>query len=180
MQYPWMQWRSWWLYEVLWVNVRSFESEVIKGSKMLLVSKYYSTRDLDLPISLSVFPDSINCFRRKARLSAKCIVKLIIENKLLIWIIWRLRLCLVGFLVFIPGSMTVIHFGSPRIVIASLVISIYPDVFNTTVVMISSAPMVLFSNFDNFVLFLNQLSCWNGVRTIPFAAVMVRATSANE
>ncbi len=54
---------------------------------MLLVSKYYSTRDLDLLVSLSVFPNLINCFSRKARLSTKCIAKLIVESKLLIQII---------------------------------------------------------------------------------------------
>ncbi len=70
-----------------------------------------------------------------------------------------------------------IHFGSPHIVIASLVISIHPIVFNTTAVMISSAPMVFFFIVDNFVLFLNQMPCWNGVRTVPFA--VARATSAN-
>ncbi len=177
MQYPWMQWRSWWLYEVLWVSVRSFEPEVIKGSKMLLVSKYYSPCDLDLLISLSVFPDSFNCFSLKARLSTKCIAKLIVESKLLIWIIWKHRWCLVRFLVSIPGSTMFIHFGSPRIVIASLVISIHPVVFNTTAVMISSAPILFFSIVDNFVLFLNQTPCWNGVRTVPFA--VARATSAN-
>ncbi len=178
MQYPWMQWRSWWLYEVLWVSVRSFESEVIKGSKMLLVSKFYSTCDLDLLISLSVFPDSINCFSsRKAPLSTKCIAKLIVESKHLIQIIWRRRWCLVGFLVFIPGSTMFIHFGSPCIVIASLVISIHPIVFNTTAVMISGAPIEFFFIDDNFVFFLNQTPCWNGVRTVPFAAV--RAISAN-
>ncbi len=177
MQYPWMQWRSWWLYEVLWVSVRWFKLKVIKGSKMLLVSKYYSTRDSNLLISLSIFPDSSNCFSRKARMSTKCIAKLIVESKLLIRIIWRLRWCLVGFFVFIPESTTFNYFRSPCIVIAILVISIHPVVFNTTAVMISSAPMVFFSIVDNFVLFLNQTPCCNGVRTVPFAAA--RATSAN-
>jgi hypothetical protein len=135
---------------------------------MFLVSKYYSTCDLDLLISLSIFPDSINYFSRKASLSTKFIAKLIVESKLLVQIISRVRWCLVGFLVFIPGSTMFIYFGSPRIVIASLMIIIHPVVFNTTAVMISSAPIVFFSIVDNFVLFLNQTPCWNGVRTIPF------------
>ncbi len=54
---------------------------------MLLLSKSYSTRDLDLLLSLSVFPDSIKCFSRKACLSTKCIAKLVVESKLLIQII---------------------------------------------------------------------------------------------
>jgi hypothetical protein len=45
-----------------WVKVRSFESEIIKGSKRLLVSLNYSTRDSDLIFSLSVIPNSINGF----------------------------------------------------------------------------------------------------------------------
>jgi hypothetical protein len=44
-----------------WVEVRSFELGVIKGSKMMLVLLCYSTRDLDLILSLSVCPDTINC-----------------------------------------------------------------------------------------------------------------------
>ena len=56
--------------KVVWVGVRLFESGVIKGSKMLLVSKCYPTRDLDLLVSLGILPDSIDCFGRKASLSA--------------------------------------------------------------------------------------------------------------
>jgi hypothetical protein len=70
------------LYEVLRVKVRSFRSEVIKESKMLLVSKYYSPRDSDLLVSLSVFPDPIDCCSRKASLSTKGTAKLVVENKL--------------------------------------------------------------------------------------------------
>jgi hypothetical protein len=143
---------------------------------MLLVSKYYPTRDSDPLVSLSIFPDSIDCFSRKASLSTKGTVKLVVESKLLIRIICRFSQCLVGFLGFIPGSLTFVHFGSPLIVIASLVISIHSVVFNTAAVVISSAPIVFFTIVDNFFLFFNQMPCWSSVRTIPFP--VARATSA--
>jgi hypothetical protein len=56
---------------------------VIKGGNMLLVSKYYSTRDLDLLVSLGILPDSIDRFSGKASLSAKCVAKFIVESKFL-------------------------------------------------------------------------------------------------
>ncbi len=61
----------------------SFKSGVIKGSKMLLVSKYYSTRDLDLLVSLGILPDLIDHFSGKASLSAKCVAKFVVESKFL-------------------------------------------------------------------------------------------------
>jgi len=49
---------------------------------LLLVSKYYSTRDSDsdLLVSLGILPDSINRFSRKDSLSAKCVAKFIVES----------------------------------------------------------------------------------------------------
>jgi hypothetical protein len=135
---------------------------------MLLVSKYYSTPDSDPFISLSVFPDPIDCFSRKASLSTKGTAKIVIESKLLIRIIPRFSRCLVGFLAFIHGSTMFYHFGSPLIVIASLVISINAVVFNTAAVVISSALIVFFTIVDNFVLFLNQMPRWNGIMTVLF------------
>jgi hypothetical protein len=62
----------------------------MKGGKMLLVSKYYSTYDLDLLIPLSIFPDSIDGFSRKTSLSSKCFAKFVIESELLRRIFCRL------------------------------------------------------------------------------------------
>jgi hypothetical protein len=126
---------------------------------MLLVSNYYSTCDLDLLVSLSIFPDPIDCFSRKASLSTKGTAKLVVESKLLIQIICRFSRCLDGFLGFIPGSTMFVHFGSPLIVRASFVISIHSVVLNTAAVVISSAPIVFFTIVDNFFLFLNQMPC---------------------
>ncbi len=143
---------------------------------MLLVSKYYSTRDSDLLVSLSVVPDPIDCFSRKASLSTKDTAKLGIESKLSIQIICKFSRCLIGFLAFIPGSTTFVPFGSPLIVIASLAISIHSVVFNTAAVVISSAPIVLFTIVDDFVLFLNKIPCCKCIMTVHFP--VARATSA--
>ncbi len=67
----------------MWVEVRSFESGVIKGSNILLVSKYYSTRDSDLLVSLGILPDLIGRFGGKASLSAKCVAKFVIKSEFL-------------------------------------------------------------------------------------------------
>ena len=58
---------------------------------MLLVSKYYSTRDSDLLIFLGILLDSIDRFSRKASLSAKCVAKFILESKFLRWSFRRFR-----------------------------------------------------------------------------------------
>ncbi len=46
----------------------------------MLVSLYYSTRDLDLLVSLSILPNAINSLGRESGLSAECITKYVIES----------------------------------------------------------------------------------------------------
>ncbi len=45
----------------------------------MLISLYYSTRDLDLLVSLSVLLNVIDSFSREPGLSAKCILKFVVE-----------------------------------------------------------------------------------------------------
>ena len=103
-----------------WVKVRSFESEVIEGSKISLVSLYYSTRDSDLLVSLSIFPNAIHSFGGKSSLSTKSVSKLVVEGKLFLWggsgfsICWGVVGC---FSAGIGFGATVVDGLSPRVVI---------------------------------------------------------------
>ncbi len=47
---------------------------------MMLVSLYYSTRDSDLLVSLSIFPNAIDSFGGESGLSAECVTKLVVES----------------------------------------------------------------------------------------------------
>ncbi len=65
-----------------WLSQIAFELEVIKESNKLLVSMYYSTRDLDLLVSLGILPNPVNCFSRKTSQSAKGMVHAWVGQKL--------------------------------------------------------------------------------------------------
>jgi hypothetical protein len=98
--------------------------KVIDESNKLLVSMYYSTRDLDLLISLGILPNPVNCISRKTSLCAKGILKLIIESKLLGGSICRfgssIRCLFLG-----PSIVTRIKACLPCIKITGFVISIH-------------------------------------------------------
>ncbi len=126
---------------------------------MLLVSRYYTTHDSDLLISLSIFPDSIDGFGRKTSLSAKCIAKFVIESELL-----RRIFCLTISSISILGSATFIDASSPCIVITSFVISIHSIMLDgTTTPMIACAPKIIFTIHADFVLHLSQMPCCDSV-----------------
>ncbi len=131
----------------------------MKGSIMWLVSRYYSTHDSDLLVSLSIIPDSIDGFSRKTSLSAKCIAKFVIESKLLRRIICRLRqnnwLSLTISSISILGSATFIHASLPCIIITSFVISIHSIMLGTTTPMITCEPKIVFAIHADFVLCLS-------------------------
>ncbi len=137
---------------------------------MLLVSKYYTTHDSDLIVSLSIFLDLIDSFGRKISLSAKCVAKFVIESELLRRFFCRLGgnkwFSLTTSSISILGSATLIHASLPCGVITSFVIGIHSIMLGTTTPLNACASKIVFTIHADFVLHLSQMPCCDSVQIL--------------
>jgi hypothetical protein len=129
---------------------------VIKGSKKMLISLYYSTRDLDLLVSLSILPDAINDLSRESSLSAKCVPKFVIECNFLSRSRCHRSRSVIQRLPSIASRMMIINGFAPRIMIGWFMISIHAIMLFTTAAVISSAPKIVLAVHGNLVLIFYQ------------------------
>ncbi len=135
----------------------------------MLILLCYSTHDSDLHKTLSVLPDAINCLSWKSGLITKSITKLVVEGKLLFLrrCCCNRSWCFAGRLVARTTScMKIIHIFAPCIMYAWFMVCIHSIMLFTTAVMITSAPVIVFSIDSNHVFLFNQAPCRNCVRTL--------------
>jgi hypothetical protein len=123
--------------------------EVIEESNKLLVSIYYSIRDLDLLISLGILPNPVSCFSRKTSPCAKGISKLIIFGGSMCRFGNSIRCFLIGPIIAISIKVCL-----PCGMITGFVIIIHSTVLCATAIMILIAPMICFSIGSNCSSFL--------------------------
>ena len=129
--------------------------KVIKGGKMMLISLYYSTRDSDLLVSLSICPDTINSLSRETSLSAESITKFVIKSQHFLRSRFRVGRIIVRRFGGIAICSMFIDRYAPGIVITWFVISIHVIMFKAATIMIASAPKIFPAIHGDGVLLLN-------------------------